>query len=226
MVAADKLVEVATALRDESGYDYLSTRHRRGLLAGPIIEVVYHACSHAPAGRPLVFKVAGAARGNPIVPSLVAVWPGADFQEREAYDLFGIRFTGHPNLRRILMWEGFEGHPLRKDWQEAYYEEETKPFKSRWPDGQFYSDRGQASACGNNVQVPARLRPGGLRQPEGDAALYADHGADRCQQDGNGRRTSRPTADRQPGPAAPQHPRRVPHGGRRWTARRSSTSSR
>src|SRR5438874_1923994 len=49
------------------------------------------------------------------LPSVVGIWPGADFQEREIYDLMGITFTGHPNLKRILLWDEFEGHPLRKD---------------------------------------------------------------------------------------------------------------
>ena len=77
-------------------------------------------------------------RADPVeVPSLVSIYPGAEFQEREAWDLLGIKFTGHPDLRRILMWEGFAGLPLRKDWHEPYFEEEAKPFKSRWPDGKI-----------------------------------------------------------------------------------------
>jgi NADH-quinone oxidoreductase subunit C len=54
-------------------------------------------------------------RENPVLPSVVGLWRTADFQEREIYDLLGISFTGHPNLKRIALWEGFEGHPLRKD---------------------------------------------------------------------------------------------------------------
>jgi NADH-quinone oxidoreductase subunit C len=54
-------------------------------------------------------------RETPVLPSLCGLWRGADFQEREIFDLFGIYFEGHANLRRIAMWEGFEGHPLRKD---------------------------------------------------------------------------------------------------------------
>jgi len=53
---------------------------------------------------------------QPEVPSVVGIWPGADWMEREVYDMFGIRFAGHPDLRRILTWEGFAAHPLRKDY--------------------------------------------------------------------------------------------------------------
>ena len=53
---------------------------------------------------------------DPEVPSMTAIWKGADWPEREVYDLFGIRFTGHPDLRRIMTWEGFASHPLRKDY--------------------------------------------------------------------------------------------------------------
>jgi NADH-quinone oxidoreductase subunit C len=53
---------------------------------------------------------------DPVVPSVTAVWPGAEWPEREVYDMFGIRFSGHPDLRRILTWEGFPAYPLRKDY--------------------------------------------------------------------------------------------------------------
>ncbi len=53
---------------------------------------------------------------DPVVPSVVSIWRGADWLEREVYDLFGITFEGHPDLRRIMTWEGFEAHPLRKDY--------------------------------------------------------------------------------------------------------------
>jgi NADH-quinone oxidoreductase subunit C len=54
-------------------------------------------------------------REGPELPSVTSLWQGADLQEREIWDLMGIRFTGHPNLKRVLLWEGFPGHPLRKD---------------------------------------------------------------------------------------------------------------
>ena len=55
-------------------------------------------------------------RQQPVVASVTPIWRGAEFQEREVYDLYGVTFEGHPDLRRILMWEGFEGHPMRKDY--------------------------------------------------------------------------------------------------------------
>jgi NADH-quinone oxidoreductase subunit C len=76
--------------------------------------VVYHFYSMAHKHRlRLVVPVEEAA---PELDSLTALWPGADWLEREVWDMFGIVFRGHPNLRRILMYEGFEGHPLRKDY--------------------------------------------------------------------------------------------------------------
>jgi NADH-quinone oxidoreductase subunit D/NADH-quinone oxidoreductase subunit C/D len=129
LVKREKLVEVATALRDEFGYDYLSSVTAVDYLPEDKIEVVYHLFKST-GGPSLVIKV-DAPRENTSVPSLVPVYPGAELQEREAWDLMGVKFEGHPDLRRILMWEGFAGHPLRKDWREAYFEEEGKPFKSR-----------------------------------------------------------------------------------------------
>ena len=77
-------------------------------------EVVYHLVS-LQHNHSLVLKTRLHDRENPVVPSVTNIWTGADFQEREVWDLFGIRFEGHPNLKRILLWEGFEGHPLRRD---------------------------------------------------------------------------------------------------------------
>ncbi|MFQ5922229.1 MAG: NADH-quinone oxidoreductase subunit C, partial [Anaerolineales bacterium] len=136
LVPPDKLVEFAKQLRDELGYDYLSSVTGVDYLPDEKMEVVYHAYRTI-GGPAFVFKTQ-VPREDPVAPSLVGVWPGADFQEREAWDLLGIRFTGHPNLRRILMWDGFEGHPLRKDWRETYYEEDAKPFGNRWPEGGVY----------------------------------------------------------------------------------------
>jgi NADH-quinone oxidoreductase subunit C/D len=82
----------------------------------------------------------------------------------------GVRFEGHPDLRRILMWEGFAGHPLRKDWQEPFFEEEGKPFKSRWPEGTVYriEDKNPFS---NNVEYPEGFDPDSF-DPDNDSTLY------------------------------------------------------
>ena len=133
IVDSTKLIDFATVIRDEFGYDFLSSVSGVDYLSDEIMEVVYHAYQST-GGAAVIFKVQ-VPRENPLVPSLVSIFPGADFQEREVWDLLGIKFESHPDLRRILMWEGFEGHPLRKDWREAYFEEEKKPFKNRWPEG-------------------------------------------------------------------------------------------
>lgn len=78
------------------------------------IEVVYHLSSLEKRHK-ATLKVRCYDRDRAEVPSLTPLWRGADLQEREVWDLFGVRFIGHPNLRRILTWEGFQGHPLRKD---------------------------------------------------------------------------------------------------------------
>ncbi|HEY57828.1 MAG TPA: NADH-quinone oxidoreductase subunit D [Anaerolineae bacterium] len=169
IVEASHLVEFARTLRDEFGYDYLSSVTGVDYLPEGHMEVVYHAYKTT-GGPALVFKVQ-VPRDNPVVPSLVPVYPGADFQEREAWDLLGIKFEGHPDLRRILMWEGFHGHPLRKDWKEPYFEEEHKPYKSRWPEGHVRRAE-DANPFGKNVDYPAGFDPYNWEPEDADAILY------------------------------------------------------
>jgi NADH-quinone oxidoreductase subunit C/D len=152
MVPPDKLLEVASVLRDELGFNYLSSVTGVDLIDDNKMEVVYHTYSIEKGGSALVLK-AQTDRENPYLPSLVPLFPGADFQEREIWDLYGIRFDGHPDLRRILLWDGFEGHPMRKDWQEPFYEEEHKPFGSRWPGGHVWRAE-EKNPYGMNVQYP------------------------------------------------------------------------
>ena len=78
-------------------------------------EAVYHLTSMNQ-NKSLVIKTQVYGRDNLVVPSIVNIYQGADFQEREVYDLMGIKFEGHPHMKRILLWDGFEGHPLRKDY--------------------------------------------------------------------------------------------------------------
>ena len=169
LVEKDELVEVATAIRDEFGFDLLTAVTAVDYIAEEKMEVVYHAYKTT-GGSGLVFRVQ-VPRVDPIeVPSLIDVYPGADLQEREAWDLFGIKFTGHPDLRRILMWEGYEGHPLRKDWQEPFFEEETKPFKSRWPEGNHTLSE-EKNPFKDNLKFPQDFDPEKWI-PENDEMLY------------------------------------------------------
>jgi NADH-quinone oxidoreductase subunit D/NADH-quinone oxidoreductase subunit C/D len=172
IVRADHLLEFMQALRDEIGYDYLSSVTGVDYLPEGKMEVVYH-IRKSTGGAPVAIKVQ-TQRNQAFVPSLVPIYPGAEFQEREIWDLFGIKFEGHPDLRRILMWEGFDGHPLRKDWREGYYEEEAKPFRSRWPEGRIVRSE-QKNPFGRNVDYPAGFDPEGW-VPNADAALYAGIG--------------------------------------------------
>jgi len=169
IVAAENLIEFATALRDDLGYDFLSSVTGVDYLPDEMMEVVYHAYSSLGGGA-LVFKVQ-VPRDKPVVPSLVSIYPGADFQEREAWDLLGIQFKGHPNHKRILMWEGFEGHPLRKDWQEAYHVEDNKPFKNRWPEGSAVHRSEDENPFKKNVTYPQKFNPETWIF-EGDQAIY------------------------------------------------------
>lgn len=80
------------------------------------LEVVYHLYSVSHREGPLVLRVRTEDRGERVtVPSLTPLWRSAEFQEREVFDLFGISFEGHPDLRRLLMWDDYEEHPMRKD---------------------------------------------------------------------------------------------------------------
>jgi len=169
IVEKDSLIQVATAIRDEFGFDLLTAVTGVDYFPENKMEVVYHAY-RTTGGPGLTFKVQ-VPRVDPVeVPSLINLWSGVDFQEREAWDLLGIRFTGHPDLRRILMWEGFEGHPMRKDWKEGFYEEDTKPFKSRWPEGNFYMAEDK-NPFKDNLTFPTNFDPEKWI-PEGDALLY------------------------------------------------------
>jgi NADH-quinone oxidoreductase subunit C len=97
------------------------------------LEAVYHLFSmkHGPSqpAGPVVIRMRTVNRTDEVeLPSLTPVWRSAEFQEREIFDLFGIVFTGHPDLRRILMWDGFEDHPMRRDYVDPDdYEYEPTP---------------------------------------------------------------------------------------------------
>lgn len=135
LVPADRWLAVAGHLR--ARYDYLA--NLTAVHYSDAIEVVYHLDdTRAPGGLVQVRVRAAEPDGAGAVPSVASIWPGADFQEREVFDLFGVRFAGHPDLRRILMWDGFAGHPMRRDYLEAFYEGPTKALDSRIEDGRHF----------------------------------------------------------------------------------------
>jgi len=122
IVARDALLSVLVWCRDEpalafdmltdlTAVDYLQYPGRED---GPRFEVVYHLYS-VPHNHRLRVKVR-VEEDDAVVPSAVALWPIANWFEREVWDMFGVRFEGHPDPRRLLMYEEFVGHPLRKDY--------------------------------------------------------------------------------------------------------------
>lgn len=129
------LLRVAAFLRDQLAFDFLSNvtgvdwpdakkadasavpEGEGSTPEGGFLEAVYHLYSTSKRVGPLVLRARTADRGENVkIPSLVSVFRSAEFQEREIFDLFGIHFTGHPDLRRILMWDEFVDHPMRKDY--------------------------------------------------------------------------------------------------------------
>ncbi len=168
-----RLPEVAAYLRDELKYDSVTNLTAVDYIKDGYFEVVYH-FQRSTGGEPLTLKVrVPRPQGNDLsepVPSITSIYAGADFQEREVYDMYGIPFSGHPDLRRILLWEGFYGWPLRKDWREAYYEGDTKPFDSRWPGGhhQLAEER---VPWADNVNYPPGFDPLNFHANP-DAGLY------------------------------------------------------
>ncbi|MBA7506764.1 NAD(P)H-quinone oxidoreductase subunit J, chloroplastic [subsurface metagenome] len=115
VVKSEFLLAVATFLRTTPGFDFDYLTSITAVDYQDYFEVVYHLTS-LKHNHSLVVKTRCYGRDKPAVPSVVSLWRGADFQEREIYDLMGISFDGHPNLKRIFLWEGFQGHPLRKDY--------------------------------------------------------------------------------------------------------------
>ncbi len=117
-VRLDRLVEVARFLKTTPGleFDYLVSVTAVDYYPY-FFELVYHLVS-MPHHHSLVLKTRTPDRERVVVPSLVGVWRSAELQELEIYDLMGIVFAGHPELRRIFLWDEFRGHPLRKDYVE------------------------------------------------------------------------------------------------------------
>ncbi len=135
LVGNNDLLRVAGFLRETLAFDLLSnatgvdwpdakmadavaaTEGQGNTAAGGFLETVYHLYSTNKRTGPLVLRARTVDRNQQVqIPSLVSIYRSAEFQEREIFDLYGIRFSGHPDLRRILMWDEFVDHPMRKDY--------------------------------------------------------------------------------------------------------------
>jgi NADH-quinone oxidoreductase subunit C len=114
LVKTASLLDVLAYLKNTAGFDFDYFNFVTAVDYYSYFEIVYHLTS-TKHNHSVFIKTRCYDRANPSLPSVVALWQGADFQEREIFDLFGINFTGHPNLKRIFLWEGFDSYPLRKD---------------------------------------------------------------------------------------------------------------
>jgi NADH-quinone oxidoreductase subunit C len=115
IVKSEALFQVAEYLKTNPDLDLNYLTHITAVDYFDYFEIIYQLTS-LNNNHSLLLKTRCYDRDKPAVPSVVGLWRGADFQEREIYDLMGISFEGHPNLKRIVMWDGFDGHPLRKDY--------------------------------------------------------------------------------------------------------------
>ena len=126
-VAPEAVRDVCAHLKSDTAHDYALLNAITAVDYVEHFELVYHLTS-IQRNATCVLKTRVYGRGEPSLPSVTPVWRGADLQEREVYDLMGVRFDDHPDLRRILLWEGFEGYPLRRDYLEP-------PLPYKWPHG-------------------------------------------------------------------------------------------
>ncbi len=163
-IPADEVIALLAHLRDECGFDLLTdlTAIDWAPGASPRFTAVYHLLSTA---RAEYVRIAADCPGGdePAMPTATGLWPGADWHERECFDLMGVTFTGHPDLRRILMWDGYPYHPLRKDFPLAGQPTEL-------PDEEI------AEVSGTKV-IPAPMAGGPfVAQPDGSVTISTGRG--------------------------------------------------
>jgi NADH-quinone oxidoreductase subunit C len=118
LVKSESLLDIVSFFKTEPGLDFNYLVHITAVDYNEYFELVYHLVS-LKHNHSLVIKTRCYDREAPTVPSLTRLWRGAELQEREIFDLMGINFDGHPNMKRIFLWEGFPGHPLRKDFSDG-----------------------------------------------------------------------------------------------------------
>ena len=113
-IEPEDLLTVGGFLHDDPELDFATLRAITAVDYVEYFELIYHLLSMRK-NHCAVIKTKRFGRDEPAIYSVVGIWKGAELQEREVWDLMGIHFEGHPNLKRVLLWEGFPGHPLRKD---------------------------------------------------------------------------------------------------------------
>ena len=124
-IEPESVPEVMRLLRDDKEFRFELLSSVTAVDYISYFEVVYHLTSLTRNATAVIKSKCGLGREDARIPSVFDIWRGADLQEREVWDLMGIIFDGHPNHKRIMLWEGFPGHPLRKDF--ATYEQSLVP---------------------------------------------------------------------------------------------------
>ena len=196
VVPADRIVEVARFLRDD---ETLDCKFLNSLTAVDWIthfDMVYHLSSLAQ-NHTLTLK-ARANHERPIVPSVVGIWMSANLQEREVYDLMGIIFEDHPALKRIFLWDGFPGHPLRKDFLAlpGGFKPGLQRFPYEFPDGERGYDKLKGTDEPVAPEVPRLVNESGdPTQGQGIGQQVTGAGSDPSQAGGTARRPADPAND-------------------------------
>jgi len=172
-VPVGEVVAVLKYLRDEFAFDLLMdlTAIDWAEGASPRFTVVYHLFSSVNLGY---IRVATdcASNDEPTAPSVVELWPAANWHERECYDLLGVKFTAHPDLRRILMWDGYPYHPLRKDFPLAGIEVPL-------PDAEISAETGVAAIAVPMMGGPFVASPGEMNLTEAEPRAKDESWSDR-----------------------------------------------
>lgn len=174
------LLAVLRYLRDEHAFDLLMdlTAIDWAEGASPRFTVVYHLLSTTRTGT--YIRIAANCAGTdaaPMAPSVVELWPGANWHERECFDMFGIKFAGHPDLRRILMWDSYPYHPLRKDFPLAGIEVPL-------PDAEVGAETGTTVVAAPMAGGPFVASPGEINLTEAEPRAKDESWADRRPQPG------------------------------------------
>ncbi|HXN34591.1 MAG TPA: NADH-quinone oxidoreductase subunit C [Opitutaceae bacterium] len=152
--------EIAEAAKpaapDPAGAPAMEAGPKAARIQPGYLEVVYHLYSMALKHGPVVLRLRTGNRSDQVtVPSLTPVWRSCEFQEREVFDLFGVTFAGHPDLRRILMWDEFKDHPMRKDYSEPDdYEWEPTPHGEVLPKARRHYPAAPAATAAKEGPAP------------------------------------------------------------------------